>query len=91
MLGGERNRKGEETELSGMGNLRLVESIAGLSLYLGLGRGKASLVVWLLCFSDLQLEPHYLTLGFYYSCNTLPCSDCILVASSRCFQGLPSR
>ena len=25
---------------------------------------------WLLCFSDLQLEPQYLSLGFYYSCYT---------------------
>ena len=23
---------------------------------------------WLLCFSDLQVKLHYLSLGFYYSC-----------------------
>ena len=25
---------------------------------------------WLLCFSDLQAGPQYLSLGFYYSCCT---------------------
>ena len=23
---------------------------------------------WLLCFADLQVEPQYLSLGFYYLC-----------------------
>ena len=26
---------------------------------------------WLLCFSDLEVEPQYLSLGFYYSCYKL--------------------
>ena len=38
----------------------------GLPLSLSLGRGKNSLVAWLLCFSDLQLELQYLSLGFHY-------------------------
>ena len=37
-----------------------------------LGRSKTSLVVWLLCFSSFQVEPQYLSLGFYYLCYSGP-------------------
>ena len=67
MVGQREEKKGEEKELSGAWSLRLVESIAGSSLCLSLDRSKISLVAWLLCFSDLQLEPQNLSLGFYYS------------------------
>ena len=30
---------------------------------------------WLLCFSDLQVEPQYLSLGSYYSCYILAPSN----------------
>ena len=44
---------------------------SGLSLQSpSLGRGKTALVAWLLCFSDLQLEPYYLSPGFYL-CYTI--------------------
>ena len=43
-----------------------------LSLQLpSLGRGEISPVVRLFCFSDLQLEPQYLSLGFHYSWDRL--------------------
>ena len=35
----------------------------------GLGRGKTSLVAWLLCFFGFWIEPQCLSLGFYYSCS----------------------
>ena len=38
------------------------------SFGLKISLSKSSLVAWLLCFSDLQAEPQYLSLGFYYSC-----------------------
>ena len=34
-------------------------------------RALQCLVVWLLCFADLQIEPQYLFLGFYYLCYNL--------------------
>ena len=36
-----------------------------VTLCLTIGTGKISLVAWLLCFSDLQLEPQYPSLCFY--------------------------
>ena len=49
----------------------------GLGLILkspSLGRGKTFLGALSFCFSDLQLEPQHLSLGFYYSCYTQFCT-----------------
>ena len=35
-----------------------------------LGRGKTSLVAWLLCFPGFQVEPQFLSLGFYFHATT---------------------
>ena len=74
MAGRERNIRQEET-----GAQWSVESEADgehcrssrLFVCLSLGRGKIFLVAWLLCFSNLQFEPQYLSLGFYYLCYRL--------------------
>ena len=85
-LGRERNIKGKRQELTGVWSLRLVESIAGSHPFvcLSLGRGKISLVAWLLCFSDLQLESQKLSLGFYYLC----CRESLTLIFSCCFNFL---
>ena len=68
-MGGERSIKGKSQELSGVWSLRLVENLARSPFRSeDLVKVKVLSSGWLLCFSDLQLEPQYLPLGFYYLC-----------------------
>ena len=71
-LGGERNIKGKKQELSGVWSLRIhgdrISPVRSEDLVemKGLSSG------WLLGFSDLQLDPQHLSLGFYYSSYISP-------------------
>ena len=67
-MGIEKNVKGKRQELSGVWSLRIHGG--GISPFQSedLVEVKDLSSDWLLCFSDLQFEPH-LSLGFYYSCS----------------------
>ena len=66
-------RKGKRQELTGVWGLRIRGDRISLFCYEDLVQVKVLSKSWLLCFSDLQREPQYLSLGFYYLCYNHLC------------------